>query len=120
MPDAADTTVYSQISLPTWFQELVTARVIVVAAASGDMRWSVNTDFGRVCASEDYNTHTDAIAANEDTLTINDLECIDISAALTSIALDDLVGVEFNRIATNVLDTIGDSVYFLGIKVGYV
>lgn len=119
MPDATDTHVYSQIMFPLEFQELVTSHVIVVAAASGDMVWTVDTDFGKLCATEDYNTHSDS-GGGTDTLVINDFECIDISAAFTAIAAGDLAGIDFMRNGDDVADTIGDSVYYLGVRVRYV
>jgi hypothetical protein len=84
------------------------------------MRRNANTHFGKLCSSEDYNTHTDTVATAQISLTINDLECVSILTAFTDAAAGDLVGIEFNRLATNVLDTINDTVHFLGIRVRYV
>ena len=119
LPDATDTNVYAQILIPLEFQELVTCNVIVVSAATGDMVWTVDTDFGKLCVGENYNAHTD----NDGTttgITINHLECIDISAALTFIAGGDLVGVKFIRFGNSGFDTIDDSVYYLGIRMRYI
>ena len=118
LPDATDTNVYAQVYLPSDFATLDSCDIVVVSAASGNMVWVVNTDFGEICNSEDYNTHTDTGGATTG-LVINDLECLDITAAFTGVAANDLVGIKFIRDGDNEDDTIGDSVYFLGIRVGY-
>ena len=105
--------------MPLEYQELVTAHVVVVAAASGDMVWTVTTNWGKLCTIEAYNEDDDADNGTEGLL-IDDLECVDISAALTDIAPGDLVGVDFMRDGDNESDTIEDVVYYLGIRVRYV
>ena len=91
---------------------------LVKTDSSGNMVWTVDTDFGQLCASEDYDTHSDS-GGDTDALTVDDLECIDISAALTNIAGGDLVGVDFMRDGDDASDTIGDSVYYLGLRMRY-
>lgn len=119
MADDTDTLIYNQISLPMEFQQLVTCQVIVVSAASGDMVWTTNTDFGGLCATEDYNTHSDT-GGDTTTVTLNDFECIDVSAAFTGVAAGDLVGILFTRDGDAGGDTIDDTVYYLGIRTRYV
>lgn len=119
MPENTDTNVYAQIYVPLEFQELESCDVIVVSAATGNMVWTVDTDFGKICSAEDYNTHPDSGGATT-ALTINDLECVSISAALSLIAAGDLIGVNFMRDGDDGSDDIEDSVYYLGIRFRYV
>lgn len=120
MLDAVLTDIRMEIPIPSGYQELVRVHVILVAAAAGDLYWSADSHFAKICAVEDYNTHTDAIVANATAVLINDLTCIDIAALLTGIDVSDWVGVKFTRLANNVLDTIGANVYLLGIRLQYV
>ena len=123
LPDSADTPVTFQILVPLEFQELVTAHVIVAqtaTVASPDMQWSTDVDFGKICAEEDYNTHTDAETDQITAITQNDLECIDVSGSLTGLSVGDLVGFEFIRRATQAGDTINDAAYYLGFRLRYV
>jgi len=120
MLDGVLTDVRMELPLPSSFQQLVRAQVILVAAAGGNLYWSSDTDFGKICAAEDYNTHSDTIAANATAVLINDLTCITIDAALDGINASDWVGIKFTRRAEDALDTIDDTVYLLGLRVQYV
>ncbi len=86
-------------------------------SATGNLRWSCSTDFGRICVGGPYDAHSDSVAETTTGVTGDDLECLDISGALTLLAADDVVGVGFHRHADDVLDTIGDNVYFLGVVI---
>lgn len=119
MLDGVNTIVRFAFSVPLDFTALVTAQVVLVAGAAGDLRSAVNTDFGKICSAEDYNTHSGAIAAGQVAVLINDIICIDISAALAGLAAGDWVGVEFSREASNVNDTINATVWFLGFRMRY-
>lgn len=120
MLDGVDTEIRMKLHCPADFQELVRARVVLVPGGTGNLRRSVNTDFGRICADEAYNTHSDSIAAGQVAVTANELECIDIDAAIDGIAGSDWIGVRFTREAVNVLDTIGATVWLLGLRMQYV
>jgi len=82
--------------------------------AAGDLRWGVDTHFGAVCANEAYNANTDVIALNQTTLTQDEIECLDITAALTGATGSDLVGLEFRRDADGT-DTIEAKVHYIGV-----
>jgi len=101
MLDDVSTTVRFGFGAPDEFQEAVTAQVVIIPAANGTLRRQVETDFGKVCSGEAYNAHSDAIAAGDVAGMIqDDLECIDVSAALTGLAARDTVGMRFIRDAT--------------------
>jgi len=116
MPDGAETICRVVAYIPTNFTSVVSAYLLVVPAASGNLRWSCTTDFGTVC-TQDYNNHSDAVAATTTAVTLDRITCLDISGALTVLAADDLVGITFVRDGDNVLDTVGDTVHFLGVLI---
>jgi len=120
MLDNVETTVRMGFSLPLEFQQIVTAQVVIVAATAGDLRWDALTDFGKLCSTEEYNEHNDAVGATTTAVLIDDLTCIDVSAALTDVAPGDRIGLEFWRDGDDDLDTIGDTVYVLEIRIRYV
>jgi len=120
--DGVITTTRLSLYVPASFQELVRIQAFVVAAAAGDMNYDVDTDYGKVCASEDYNTHGAAVADQIKTCVINDIECVDLVPATTlaNLAASDLVGIEFSRDAIVGTDTIVGSVYLIGMRLQYV
>lgn len=113
--DGEDVTYRQLFMIPSDIVTVVRAAVVVIPNAGGDLYWSCATNFGQICANEGYQTNTDSIALNASTLTQDEIECIDISAALTGGAGGDLVGIEFTRDATDALDTINEDVHYLGI-----
>lgn len=119
LEDNTDTHIYDQIFIPLEFQELVTVQVVVVSAADGNMVWTLDTNWGKLCTTEAYNEETDTDGGTEGLL-ISDLECVSIIAAFTGIAPGDLVGLDFMRNGDDGADTINDVVYYLGIRVRYV
>ena len=117
MPDGVETICRTTVYIPTNFTSVVSAYLIVVPAASGNLRWSCSTDFGQICVGAPYDAHSDSVAETTTGVTGDDLECLDISGALTLLAAEDILGIEFHRHADDVLDTIGDNVYFLGVVI---
>jgi len=122
LPDNAVTTTRLSLFVPAQFVELVRIHVLVVAAASGNLNYDVDTDYGEVCADEDYNTHGAAVADQLHACTINDIECVDLIPATTlaSLAARDLVGIEFSRDGVVGTDTIAEHVYLIGVRLQYV
>ncbi|KKM84022.1 hypothetical protein LCGC14_1303470, partial [marine sediment metagenome] len=118
--DGAEEDVGFEFLVPSDFQELVRAQVFIVAGGAGDLRRSVDTNWGKVCAAEDYNTHVDTIAEGVVAVLADDITCFDIAAALTNLAARDLVGVDFTRHGDDVLDTVGADCYCLGFRMQYV
>jgi len=122
MLDDVSTTVRFGFGAKSEFQELVSARVVIVPVANGTLRRQVSTQFGKVCSGEAYNAHSDAIAAgNVDGMTANEIECIDVSAALTGLAARDTVGMRFIRDATaGSGDTIAGTVWVKELRIRFV
>lgn len=118
MPDGVDVTIRMEFQLPTDFN-ISTWEVDVqfVPGGTGNVRRGVVTDFALVDASEVYNVNQDSIAAGEVAVTINEIESIDITDALTGSTALDLVGMEFTRYGSHVNDTIGAACYFIGVLI---
>lgn len=122
MLDGVATIVGMEVPVPLLFQELVSAQVVVVQtadAANGSIVWVVDTNYGRVCDSEDYNTEVDAVGATT-VITQNDLECLDVSDALTNVDYGDLVGLEITRDGAVAGDTLNGPCYVIGVRIRYV
>ncbi len=119
LPDDLDTEIRQVFYVPLAYRRLLTAQIILVSAATGNLYRSVTTDFGKLCSDEAYNTHSDSITADIVAVTADELECLDVSDALTGIAAGDLIGVTFTREGTDVLDTVGANVHYLGIRLRY-
>ena len=120
LTDGADTTLRFQIPTPMEFQELVRARVLIVAGGSGDMQWSTVTNYGRVCTTDHYNARSDAETDQTTAVLINDMSCIPVNASLDGLLAGDLVGFRFIRRATQPGDTVDADCYFLGFRLQYV
>jgi len=122
LPNNVVTTTRLSLYVPAEFQELVRIQAFVVAAAAGDLNYDVDTDYGKVCASEDYNTHGAAVADQIHTCAINDIECVDLVPATTlaNLAAQDLIGIEFTRDGVVGTDTIAEHVYLIGVRMQYV
>lgn len=117
LEDGYDVDVYQTFMIPSDIVTIDTAVVIVIADATGNLRWECSTNFAEVCANEDYQTHTDSIAANTTAVDQEQVECIDISAALTGAVGDDLVGLKFTRTGSNAGDTVDADCYYIGVLI---
>ena len=113
LPDEEDTTIYQTFNIPANYASIDTAVVLLISDATGNLRRSAATDIA--ACGEDFETHTDSIAAGQVAVTADLISCIDISAALTDATGGDFVAMSFTREGSNVLDTIGDSVYYIGV-----
>jgi len=118
MDDAQDTHICFNFRVPSDFHELVRARIVVVPTGDGDLYWGVATDWG-LC-QELFAAGGGAIALHAETVVGDELECLDIDAALVGITAGDHVGVNFQRDATNILDTIDDPVELIQFWMQYV
>jgi len=115
MIDDADILIRQTFVIPTDIVTIIEAALVIIPDASGNIRWGVSTNAAQLCANEDYQTNTDSIAAGQTAVDIDQVECLDISTALTGMVGDDIVGIEFTRYASDALDTVNADVHFLGI-----
>lgn len=92
------------LSIPTGFTTLTKAVALGIPGTDADLRWSVATDFGT--DDEQANANTDSIGNTTRAVSNADLEFIDISAAFTSIAAEDVVSVQFTREGADSEDTV--------------
>ena len=113
LTDAIDSTVYQTFMIPDDIATITTAEIIVICDGTGNMRWQCDTAMS--ACGEDYEAHTDSIAADVTAVTTDERECIDISAALTDATGGDLVGIQFIRTASHGDDTVNADVYYVGL-----
>ena len=117
LPDAYNVTIYQSFMIPKDIVTITRAVAIIIPDGSGDLYWSCVTNFGQVCDNEGYQTHADTIALNATAVTADEIECIDISDALTDAVGGDIVGITFTREASDALDTVNADCYYLGILI---
>lgn len=113
-----DVDVRFNFKVPSEFQQLVRARLVLVpTAVNPTLRYSVTTDWG-LC-DEAYNAGGDSIVVADYELTQNDIECLNLNTALDGITAGDHVGVTFSRNGAHANDDAGDT-HILGFWVQYV
>ena len=117
MTDGLELTVRQTFAIPTDLTTITTAAVVVIPEGTGNLRRSVATTFAGLCANEQFGTHTDTIAESNVVVTDDEVECLDITAALTLATGGDIVGIEFTRHGDDALDTVDGDVYYLGIYI---
>jgi len=119
LADATLSLAYGRSVVPDDFISGLTTTGVLLTAADGDAYVTNEARLGACSAS--FASHLDftgysAIAVTSNTiLTLN---CIQELSA-TSAAKDDFITATFYRDGTDVLDTIGDSMYFLGWDIEY-
>ena len=106
LPDLVDTDLWQTFMMPNAIVTIVQAVAIVIPSAAGNFRWECATNFGAVCSNASYQQHTDSIGATASAVTQDEIECINITGALTGAVGGDLVGINFKRTASNVADTV--------------
>lgn len=114
LTDGVSTTIRQTFYLPANYLDTWSVDVIVIPDADGNLRWGVDTNFGAVC-TEEYDENTDTIALGQTAVQEDDIECLDITDALTGAAAGDLVGLTFVRGGGDALDTVDDEVHYIGV-----
>jgi len=115
--DAQVNMVYFTIPIPSDFTTLTKAVMVIIAVGTGNLYRNVNTSFA--ATGEAFSTHSDAVVLAAVAVTSGQILDDDISAAFTGIAAGDRVGLQYYRAGDNVLDTVGASVYVLGLLLEY-
>ena len=108
--------VFSPWRVPAGFARIVTAVVTGFPGQTGDLRYSVTTDSG--ATGEARTLNSDSIATTTQAVTANQLIDIAVTGALDGIAIaaGDEIGLVFNRLGTDALDTITDF-YVTGLHI---
>lgn len=119
LPNAADTSVRINFNVPSEFIQLVRCRVLVIPLATGNMAYSVATDFGKRLV-EVYTTHSGSIALTTQAVTLNVIGGINVDAALSGLDAGDFVLMTFTRNATDVNDTVEADCVLVGAYLQYV
>jgi len=89
---------------------------VVVPLATGNV-YSTQTAVWGECGQQ-YNTHTSVPALSAVAVTLNEIECIR-QLSPSPVVDGDIIALTYRRDATNILDTIGDSVCLRGFYVEY-
>lgn len=100
------------IPIPTGYNTLTKAVVIVISAETGDLRWEVSTVWG--ADGEQVGANSDSISTTTRGMTANQIDEIDVTAALTGLAAGDRLGFQFNRAGSDGADTIA-TLFVLGL-----
>jgi hypothetical protein len=102
---SADGIAWFTVPIPSDFDTLTKAVIFCTSqGVNGDLRHSTSTQFSN--DGEAYSASTDSISSAEKTLVSDQTDAVDISAAFTGIAANDIVGVKFTREGSNAADTI--------------
>ena len=115
MQDALDVTIYQTFMIPDDITTITNAVFMVIPEGAGNLYWQCDTN-GAQCG-EDYQTNTDSIGADVTLVAIDEIECIDISAAFTGFTAGDVVGLQFIRLASSGTDTVDADVYYIGLLI---
>ena len=115
MTDGLEMTVRQTFVIPTNLTTITTAVIVVIPEGTGNLRRSVATTFAGLCANEQFDTHSDTIAEGNVAVTDDEVECLDITGALTVATGGDIVGMEFTRHGDDALDTVNANVHYLGV-----
>lgn len=120
LPDAADTMAYVCMQVPMDFHELVGCEFVLIAEGGGDAVFTVLTVFGKICADEQQDAHSDGLGATTLTMTDDELECLSLIDALDDVAPGDNIGVTLSRDGDNQNDDLEATVNAVGIRFRYV
>jgi hypothetical protein len=99
-------------AIPTGFGAITKGVAVLISTGDGTMRYSVTTDFA--AHGESRTANSDSIASTDLVVTADNLIEIDIRAALTGLAENDYLGLNFLREGAHANDTTS-SVIMLGV-----
>ncbi len=105
--------VYFEFRLPNDFSTLTSAKIAFIPQTTGTFDWTVTTSWG--ANGEDEQAHTDSATADGQAATDDVILELDVSAALTGLAANDIVGMIF----TSDVFTTTVALHCLGIDIKY-
>lgn len=117
MADGNVTYVFGEFLVPVDYVSDMTIQPIVVSAATGDIYASGHVYYSAV--GETWDGHDDQLANAARAITLNKHNGATASMTLSTPAAGDIVHVQFTRTGDNVLDTVGNTVFFIGWMVTY-
>jgi len=101
-----------------FFSDLTVKTVVWKAAAASTTQVYANTSIMHGACGEVYNAHNPVTVIGQHAMVDTDRNCID-ELSLPDATVGDLANIQFGRNATNVLDTVGATVYVLGFVYSY-
>lgn len=120
LTDGADETVYQEIYFPVLMTVLNSVKIFLIPAASGNLSWGCNTNWGRICAGAHADEGSDTIIQHQESVDVNQIECIDITNAFTGVLAGSLGGIAFTRYGATALDTVNANVFYIGVEVNWI
>lgn len=115
MTDAVTSVMTGMFRVPPDFVSSMTIKAVVEPAAAGNV-YSSNTEYHRA-AGEAYSTHTSAVASAA--VAITQVVCEIQTLTLSDVAVGDYFTLQYVRTGGDGLDSINDSVGFLGWLISY-
>jgi len=103
--NSATDTALITLRVPNDFSSLTSAKVIIKPDTTGTFDWTAATTFG--ANGEAYNNHTDSTTADGQAATDAQLLELDVSAAFTGIAANDIINLTFTLDALDTTVSIG-------------
>lgn len=118
LADAASKSAYAEFRVPGDFYANGTLKGVIIPAASGNIYFVIYTDYAS--NNEPNQAHSQNSGVGTETVVMNWVEVLSTRpVTLTALSVGDYVGCWFNRVATNVLDTVEADVLFLGFLFEY-
>jgi len=116
--DAVATTAYGWFKVPDDFSSGMSVAAILIHETTGSKNAYVimNVYYGAVAEAWDTHQHSGSYAAIAITHKLHNSIC---STNLTNVAVGDIVHIEFDRDASNALDTVNGVTYLVGFLVTY-
>jgi hypothetical protein len=120
LTDNADKWCYLEFKLPSEFQEIVHAYIIMEADGGGNARLRFKANWAK--STEQYDTHSDTINEYNQNMGDGEFTCIDISDALNAATIEpgDIIGLQIFRDGDDAKDTIDASVHIHGGFIEYI
>jgi len=104
---------YFSFRVPNNFTTLTSAKMVLVSEGTGTFDWTITTYFG--ANGEAYNANTDTTTADGQAVTSRQMLELDVSAAFTALAANDIVAAVFQ---TDALAT-ATEILAIGIDIKY-
>jgi len=114
----ATETVYHQIKIPSDYVSFISANIIIIAGATGNMQFQGGVKWGEVCI-EPPDTHGGTLPAMSFPMIGGAFTCIGLSTPISVINSNDFAGGYFTRLGAHAEDTIEASCYYCGIILRY-
>lgn len=118
MIDAKECRTYGTFRCPPDYASTMIVNAIFNPGATGNVRVQLDADYG--ASGEAYNTHSASQGPDTEAVVNTQIDQMSTSISLAAITTADYVLLKFTRDGTDVLDTITNTLYFMGFLVSYI